>query len=86
MHNSAISCLVYNLCVCTGDIPLSEASGLSSHTDTQTIHKVTLVYSMEMIVQLLKKSMILICRVWKQNKVKVADSPCPMKSMTPVLN
>ena len=43
--------------------------------------------SMEMIVQLAKKSVIRISHVLKQNKGwQIADSPCPVKSMTPISN
>ena len=42
------------------------------------------VCSMEMNVQLPKKSINLHKFVVSRNKVKVADSPCPTKSMTPV--
>ena len=38
MHNSAIRCLVYSPCVCTGDDPLTEARELSSRTDAWTIY------------------------------------------------
>ena len=41
MHKCAISCLVYGLCVCTSDNPLTEARGISSRTDARTIHQVT---------------------------------------------
>ena len=37
IHTGAISYLEYGSCVCTGDNPLAEARGLSSHTDAQTI-------------------------------------------------